>query len=180
MIQAPVGTVAPLEGPVDPDKYFVGPSDMLSVNIWISPPLNFSLTVTPEGTLIVPSVGEIRVTDMTLTEAKKKIIAGIKKKYLSGDPTVTLLNPRQISVTVTGAVRNPGKYVLYATDRVDKAVMMANRIQKDLVSDSKAATVIANIRKDEAQEFEERNQSRRDIHLTRRTGRCSSLLCYQR
>jgi protein involved in polysaccharide export with SLBB domain len=39
-----------------------------------------------------------------------------------------------------------------------------------LVSDSKAATVIANIRKDEAQEFEERNQSRRDIHLTRRTG----------
>lgn len=170
MIQAPVSNVAPLEGPVDPDKYFVGPSDMLSVNIWISPPLNFSLTVTPEGTLIVPTVGEIRVTDMTLTEAKKKIIAGIKKKYLSGDPTVTLLNPRQISVTVTGAVRNPGKYVLNATDRVDKAVMMANRIQKDLVSDSKAATVIANIRKDEAQEFEERNQSRRDIHLTRRTG----------
>jgi protein involved in polysaccharide export with SLBB domain len=170
MIQAPAGNVPPLEGPVDPDKYFVGPSDIISVNIWISPPLNFSLTVTPEGTLIVPSVGEIRVTDLTLNEAKKKIIAGIKKKYLSSDPTVTLLNPRQISVTVTGAVRNPGKYVLYATDRVDKAVMMANKIQKDLVSDSKAATVIANVRKDEAQEFEERNQSRRDIHLTRRTG----------
>jgi polysaccharide export outer membrane protein len=170
MIQAPVNNVPPLEGPVDPDQYFVGPSDMLSVNIWISPPLNFSLTVTPEGTLIVPSVGEIRVTDMTLNEAKKKIIAGIRKKYLAGDPTVTLLNPRQISVTVTGAVRIPGKYVLYATDRVDKAVMMANKIPKDVLPESKVATIATGIRKDEAQEFEERNQSKRNIQLTRRTG----------
>ena len=71
MIQAPVTNVPALEGPVDPEKYYVGPSDILSVNIWISPPLNFSLTVTPEGTLIIPTVGEVRVTDLTLREAKK-------------------------------------------------------------------------------------------------------------
>ncbi len=170
MIQAPVSNVPPLEGPVDPDLYFVGPSDMLSVNIWTSPPLNFSLTVTPEGTLIVPTVGEVHVADLTLSEAKKKIITEIKKKYLTGDPTVTLLNPRQISVTVTGAVRNPGKYVLYATDRVDKAVTMANKIQKDLLSESKIASITTSIRKDEPQDFEERNQSQRNIQLTRRTG----------
>ena len=50
-IQMPVTIGPALKGPVDPEKYFVGPSDVLSVNIWISPPLNFSLTVTPEGTL---------------------------------------------------------------------------------------------------------------------------------
>jgi protein involved in polysaccharide export with SLBB domain len=162
MIQAPVSNVPPLEGPVDPDKYFVGPSDILSVNIWTSPPLNFSLTVTPEGTLIIPTVGEVRITDLTLGEAKKKIIDEIKKKYLSGSPSVTLLSPRQITVTVTGAVRYPGKYVLNATDRVDKAVAMANKM-----------------RKDEPPEYDEmwqlrpneRKQSKRDIHLTRRTGK---------
>ena len=48
LIQAPASNVPSLEGPVDPTIYYVGPSDVLSVNIWISPPLNFSLTVTPE------------------------------------------------------------------------------------------------------------------------------------
>jgi polysaccharide biosynthesis/export protein len=173
LMQTPVSNVPALEGPVDPEKYYIGPSDFLSVNIWIVPPLNFTLSVTPEGTLIIPTVGEVRVSGVTLAEAKKKIIDEIKKKYLSGTPTVTLLNPRLIMVTVTGAVRNPGKYILNATDRVDKAVTMANKIQKDLLSESKVATIAASIRKDESQEFEERNLSKRNIRLSRRTGEIS-------
>jgi polysaccharide biosynthesis/export protein len=161
MIQAPVNNLPVLEGPVDPRKYYVGPSDVLSVNIWISPPLNFSLAVTPEGTLIIPTVGEVRVGDLTLEEAKKKILDEIKKKYLSGSPSVTLLNPRQVTVTVTGAIRYPGKYVLSATDRIDKAIAMADKFQKD----QPIETI-----DDWQQRFNERKQSKRDIHLTRRTG----------
>ncbi len=159
-MQMPVTIGPALEGPVDPGKYFVGPSDVLSVNIWISPPLNFSLTVTPEGTLIVPTVGEIQVADLTLGEAKKKVIAEIKKKYLAGNPSVTLLNPRQITVTVAGAVRYPGKYILYATDRADKAVSEANKI-----TEANKLFQINNL-----SALEERFQSKRNIRLTRRSG----------
>ena len=165
MIQAPVMNVPPLEGPVNPEKYFIGPSDVLSVNIWISPPLNFSLTVTTEGTLIVPTVGEIQVADLALSEAKKKIVTEIKKKYLAGDPSVTLLNPRQITVTVTGAVRYPGKYILYATDRADKAVSEANKI-----TEANKLLQIDNSNKDNLSALEERFQSKRNIRLTRRSG----------
>lgn len=164
MIQTPVTNVPPLEGPVDPEKYYIGPSDILSVNIWISPPINFSLTVTPEGTLIIPTVGEIHVSDVTLGEAKKRIIDEIKKKYLTGSPTVTLLSPRQITVTVTGAIRNPGKYTLNATDRIDKAIAKADEIQKDKLLEP------VEIIEDWQRRLNERKQSRRDIHLTRRTG----------
>jgi len=170
MIQAPVNNVPPLEGPVDPDQYFVGPSDILSVNIWTSPPLNFSLTVTPEGTLIVPTVGEVRITDLTLSEAKKKIITEIKKKYLTGDPSVTLLSPRQIFVTVTGAVRYPGKYLLYATERVDNAITLANKKLKDMLPEVKDFVIGKEIRKDETTQFDEGNQTKRNIQLTRRAG----------
>jgi len=170
MIQAPINNVPPLEGPVDPDQYFVGPSDILSVNIWTSPPLNFSLTVTPEGTLIVPTVGEVRITDLTLSEAKKKVITEIKKKYLTGDPSVTLLSPRQISITVTGAVHYPGKYILYATDRVDNAIAMANKKQKDVVPETKDINLGKEIRKDIATQFDESYQTRRNIRVTRHTG----------
>jgi polysaccharide biosynthesis/export protein len=131
LMQTPTVVAPALEGPVDPDKYYVGPSDVISVNIWLSPPLNFSLTVTPEGTIIVPSVGEIRLVDLKLSEAKKKIVTEIKKKYLTGDPTVTLVKPRKVIVTVLGAVRFPGKYSLDATERIDRAVAEANRYKDE-------------------------------------------------
>jgi protein involved in polysaccharide export with SLBB domain len=157
IIQAPVTNAPALDGPVDPDKYFIGPSDVISVNIWVSPPMNYSLTVTPEGTLIVPTVGEIRVADLTLSEGKKKIISEIKKKYLSGDPSVTLLKPRQVVVTIVGAVRFPGTYILDATERVDHAIAEANKPKKV------EAIEIADER------FKEK-QSKRNIFLMRRTG----------
>ena len=165
-----VQNAPPLEGSVDPDAYFVGPSDLISVNIWTSPQLVFPLTVTPEGTLIIPTVGEIHVADLTLSEVKKKVIAEIKKKYLSGNPTVTLLSPRQIIVTVTGAVRYPGKYILYATDRVDNAITLANKKQKDVIPETKDINLGKEIRKDIATQFDESYQTRRNIRVTRHTG----------
>jgi polysaccharide biosynthesis/export protein len=170
LMQAPITNVPALEGPVDPEKYYVGPSDILSVNIWTSPPLNFSLTVTPEGTLIVPTVGEVRITDLTLSEAKKKVVTEINKKYLTGNPSVTLLCPRQIFVTVTGAVRYPGKYLLYATDRVDNAIALANKKPKDVLPDKKEINLGEEIRKDITTPDDESNQTKRNIRITRHTG----------
>ncbi len=144
-----------LESTLDPEEYFVGPSDEIAVNIWTSPPLNFMLTVTPEGTLIVPTVGEVKVSDMKLSEAKKKVIAEIRKKYISAEATVTLTTPRQIVVTVTGDVLAPGSLVVRATDRTNKAIQEANRTDQ-LLRDTLLAL--------------KRTMSRRNITLKRKDG----------
>lgn len=120
-------TFPALDEVVDTKEYIMGPFDILSVNIWIDPPLSFTLPVTPEGTVIVPTVGEFKVAGLTLDEAKKNIVSGIKEYYLVGNPTVTLMRPRQVAVTVTGNVRNPGRYILHATDRVESAIERANK-----------------------------------------------------
>ncbi|HEX9657291.1 MAG TPA: SLBB domain-containing protein, partial [Bacteroidota bacterium] len=120
-----------LESTIDPEHYFVGPSDVFSVNVWISPPVSFLLTVTPEGTLIIPTVGEVRVADITLADAKQKVIVAIGKSYRSGNVTMTLVTPRPIVVTVTGNVVNPGSYVLAAYYRADKAIEEANTLHRD-------------------------------------------------
>lgn len=115
------------ESIVDPARYFVGPSDIIAVNIWMSPPLSFNLTVTPEGTLIIPTVGEIRVIDLTLEETKELVLTGARKKYLSAEITTTLVKPRPIIVMVTGTVLNPGLYTLTSIDRAHRAIEEANR-----------------------------------------------------
>ncbi|MEK6565188.1 MAG: hypothetical protein AABZ41_00625, partial [Bacteroidota bacterium] len=47
-----------LDAPVDPERYVVGPSDQFAVVISYSPSVIFSLTVSLEGSLIGPTVGE--------------------------------------------------------------------------------------------------------------------------
>ena len=115
-----------LEGPVDPKSYIVGPGDVLSINIWISPPLSYLVQVTVEGTVIIPTVGEVKVAGLTLSKAKKLIIEKIRKKYISGEITATLTLPRTFLVTVTGHVLNPGKYRVEARRRVSYAIFLAN------------------------------------------------------
>ena len=117
-----------LESVINPANYFVGPSDGFSVNIWSSKPLAFELTVTPEGTLIIPTVGEVQVSQMTLAAAKEKVAAAVRKRYLESELTMTLVNPRPIVVTVEGEVLNTGSYTMAAYNRVDKVLEAANKL----------------------------------------------------
>jgi protein involved in polysaccharide export with SLBB domain len=128
-VAMPQGSVA-LESAVDPDRYFVGPSDIFSINIWMSPPLSFTLPVTPEGTLIIPTIGEVKVANIPLTKVKELIVAEGRKKYLHVDITATLLKPRQVIVTVMGHVLNPAVYTLNGVDRVSRAVDYANVLKR--------------------------------------------------
>jgi protein involved in polysaccharide export with SLBB domain len=123
----------PMESTVDPEQYVVGPSDVINVALWgplsASLPLTSApLVVTPEGTLIVPTVGEIRVAGLSLADVKERVSREVKKKYLDNDVTVTLLSPRTFLVNVSGAGLNQDTYVASAVERVDKLVTEAIRM----------------------------------------------------
>ncbi len=123
----------PMESTIDPEQYVVGPSDIINVGLWglvsASLPLSSTpLVVTPEGTLIVPTVGEIRVAGLSLADVKGKVSQEVKKKYLWCDVTVTLLSPRSFLVNVSGAGLSQDTYVASAVERVDKLVTEASRM----------------------------------------------------
>lgn len=114
-----------LEKPIDPATYIVGPGDILSVNIWTSPPLSFTVQVTVEGTVIIPTVGEVKVSGLTLSETKEKIIQKIKSKYIASEITTTLIVPRSFNITITGYGLKEGKYKVRSIDRVSNAIALA-------------------------------------------------------
>jgi protein involved in polysaccharide export with SLBB domain len=119
-----------LESTIDPEHYYVGPSDVFSVNLSVNPEGMFLLTVTPEGTLIIPTIGVVRVSDLTLAEAKDRVIGLIRQKYRGAvDASMTLVTPRSVVVIVTGYVVNPGSYVLPSYFRADKAIEEANKLR---------------------------------------------------
>jgi protein involved in polysaccharide export with SLBB domain len=116
-----------LEGAVDPNKYVVGPNDIFSLGVWgiVNEPLPVS--VTPEGSLVIPSVGEVSVAGLTLAEAKDKVISAVKKRFISAVITLTLISPRRFLITVTGV--GQGNYPT-------SAIMRASTIIAFIVNDS--------------------------------------------
>jgi protein involved in polysaccharide export with SLBB domain len=115
-------TTFPMEKAIDPKVYIVGPSDVLNVAVWGPVSFNYPLPVTPEGTLIIPTVGEIYVADQKLADVKSKASSLVRKRYPTGDISVTLVKPRAFIVSLIGSVMKPGQYLATAVDRVEKII----------------------------------------------------------
>lgn len=116
----------PLERPINPDDYVVGPGDNLFVSFSNVTP-GFALTITPEGLLVIPSVGEIDVKGLSLSALKIKVEEKARPQYRTGEISTTLLYPRQFRITIAGSVNIPGGMVATPVDRVSDVLFMANR-----------------------------------------------------
>ncbi|MBI5463907.1 MAG: SLBB domain-containing protein [Ignavibacteriales bacterium] len=165
-IRMPTSNLPVMEGPINPAEYILGPSDVLNVAVWTSPSLTAELPITAEGTLIVPTVGEIRVAGLTLEEGRGKILAEIRKKYLVGNPTATLVVPRSVIVTIGGAVKNPGRYVLSAADRVDRAIQEANKTLREQAANLKQSVRAGETKVNDAGPFPESIASEDELERT--------------
>jgi len=157
--------VVPLEKPIDPNEYVVGPGDLLGINIGHEISSMFEVQITPEGKLLIPALNPVDVQGLTLTQAKEKISEAMKAKYLNRDITVSLIRLRRFRVTVSGQVTQPGNVIVTAADRVSDAIRLANppEEEKENVTDSQ----IYSGRTGAVQVEAEKLHSKRHIVLTR-------------
>ena len=107
-----------LEKELEASNYIIGPGDQFSIHIFDQMETEFSLTVTPEGNLVIPTVGERQIGGLTLKQAKKKVLDKIKINYLKNRIAVNLVGLRKFRVYLTGAVKNPGTYFVQGVDRL--------------------------------------------------------------
>ena len=114
-----------LEKRIDPEEYVVGTGDVLSIDLWGEINLNHQLKITPEGNLLIPRVGSVEVGGKSLKEAKTVIREAVMRSYKNVRVTVTLVELRRFKVSVTGAVRAPGIYSVFANTRVSEVLVEA-------------------------------------------------------
>lgn len=120
-----VGREQALERNVEPEEYVVGPGDEIILSLWGEISESYPLEVTPEGKVLIPHVGEILVGQMTLEQAKKKIVEAVGKRYKKVAISVSLSKVRKFRVFVVGAVKVPGTYTATAVDRVSMLIDQA-------------------------------------------------------
>jgi len=98
-------------------NYRLGPGDQLYIDVFINGQRSNDLSVpttavTPDGAILLPLIGAIRVQDLTL-EQIQTIINGRLNPFVQNPQTnISLLTQRPVRVTVTGEVARPGFYPL--------------------------------------------------------------------
>jgi protein involved in polysaccharide export with SLBB domain len=117
-----------LEDTLDVMSYIVGPGDGFEIHIWSEFENEFFLNVNPQGTLVIPTVGEVCVNGLILKEANELIVDEIKKKYKTDNIAVNLVELRLFRVYLTGSVRKPGTYFVQSSDRISEVIEISDGV----------------------------------------------------
>jgi len=114
-----------LRGAVDDEEYIVGPGDRFSITIWGQNVTTASVSVTPEGDLVLPGVATVPVAGRTLADVKDDVQNRLGALYGNSEVSVALTALRRIQVNVLGAVLEPGPYVATALSPASQLVRTA-------------------------------------------------------
>lgn len=107
-----------IDEPLDPDRYVVGPGDVLELHFWGVENFKLRVTVDLEGRAFVAKVGYLDVRDKTLSAVQRMMRESVARFFPKLGFGVTLVEPRTFLVQVVDDVARPGPYAARALDRV--------------------------------------------------------------
>lgn len=115
-----------------PVNYTLGPDDELNIDIFGEVMDNYTVTVSPEGTVKILNLSPIYVNGLNVEAASARIVSrlrqlyqGLNKPGSGSSAIITLGNVRSIKVTLVGEVENPGSYTISSLATVFNALYLA-------------------------------------------------------
>lgn len=104
-----LGGSNPLQpGAVDPERYRLGPGDVLSLEMSGRVVRQVSIAVDAEGFANFPEFGVLRTGGRTLSEVRTQVLARLRAAYPGARVDLRLVGLRQFKVYVAGLVLTPG------------------------------------------------------------------------
>lgn len=119
-------TFAPSFNIPTPKNYILSAGDEVRISVWGNSQLNLKLTISPDGTVVIPNLGPVLLSGQTIDSAESylrqelgRIISDLADGSESGNTflSLTLAKIRSIKVNILGEANAPGTYTLpaYAT-----------------------------------------------------------------
>ena len=116
------------------EDYRIGPSDVLSVNIFAGgeKEIGEDVTVSPDGQITLPLLGGIQAAGMTVSELRKNSIEPEARKYfVEPQVTVTIKEYHSLSFYISGSVVHPGHYELEKEPTLLELIAKAGGLEPD-------------------------------------------------
>lgn len=108
----------------------LGIGDAVTLQVYGRPELSTTTYVSDDGTIPVPLAGRVAVARLSPASAGQRVAAAFREGRYLVDPQVTLLITqfRSQQVSVLGAVRTPGRFVVESTTTVMDVLALAGGI----------------------------------------------------
>ncbi len=113
------------------NRYRLGPGDAIAVTVQRFPDLSFQATINLEGNIVVPLLGTVQLTGLTVEAAQEKIRRGLNRFVVDPQVSLTLVGLRPAQVTISGEVLRPGYYTLQPGSQLSAALLAAGGATTD-------------------------------------------------
>jgi polysaccharide export outer membrane protein len=114
---------------LDAEDYRLGPGDVVQLNVLQQPALDRSLLIRPDGTAVIPLVGEVEMAGLTLNEAEELVRQKLRLfNHDIVDISLTVTQYNALRVYVLGAVVSPGSYTFDAAPTLWDALREAGGV----------------------------------------------------
>ena len=133
------GEQTPVDNVISPERYRIGPGDVLALHILPFPGVEQTITVSADNSVILPRIGLVSVAGKTLAQIRDTIVRIYAERNPNSVVGTSLRRARTVYCTVRGNVAFPGVKVYSAATRVSSIVALANQPPASAVS--KPATV---------------------------------------
>jgi polysaccharide biosynthesis/export protein len=111
---------------VDSKSYVIGPEDVLLVKVWHEPELTGPVSVSPDGTISMQLINEIKAAGITPDQLAKKISERLQDGLMQHPQvTVQVASVNSKKYFISGEVNHPGAYPLAVPTRVMEALVQA-------------------------------------------------------
>lgn len=112
--------------------YKIRPGDEIEILVWEQPNFNTNTTVANQGTIVVPLIGEMKITGLTQSELKRDLNRQLAQ-YIRGEInlTVSVRSTDNMEVSVFGMVADPDNYQIVDQTSIFKVLSMAGGPSED-------------------------------------------------
>ena len=105
-------------------SYVLAPGDRIAISVFGQPDLSVEFTLSDNGVLNYPLLGEIRIAGLTMPELEQRIVEGLRGDYLiSPDVAVSMVEYRPFFLN--GEIERPGSYPYQPGLTLEKALALA-------------------------------------------------------
>ena len=124
IVAAPTPT--PVLTPLDlASAYQIGPEDVLEISVWKNPELSRTVPVRPDGKVSLPLVNDIQASGLTPIDLRDQVTAKLSEYIPAPEVSVIVREVHSRKVTVTGAVKLPGRYEMKSAMTVLEVIALA-------------------------------------------------------
>ena len=113
-----------------PNDYKISLRDQFTIILSGSKDAIFNLNVKLDGTILFPELGAISVAGLSFQEVKAKLTQLIEQSYIGVNIDVSMQNLSAKKITIVGAVKTPGTYLVNPFSTITSALAYSGGISE--------------------------------------------------